>query len=856
MKDSDQRRERQSGGHASLLADKVPERIGPYRILEQLGEGGMGMVYLAQQEQPFRRRVALKIIKLGMDTREVIARFESERQALALMNHPHIARVFDAGTTEQGRPYFVMEHVAGIPITKYCDQHRLSIQERLQLFTQVCQAIHHAHQKGIIHRDIKASNVLVAVEEGKPVPKVIDFGVAKATNQRLTDKTLYTQLGTSIGTPEYMSPEQAESSGLDVDKTTDIYSLGILLYELLVGVFPFNLLMTKFDAMLRTIRDKEPPKLTTRLSSLGEKASEIAKRRHTDIRSLSRKLRGELDWITQKAMEKDRTRRYQTASELAADIGRYLKNEPVLAGPPSVVYRLRKFIVRHRAALAPVAWGGVVAALVVLLVGLNVGGVRERLFGSLTTPQITSLAVLPLENLSGDPEQDYFVDGMTEELIATLARVGALKVISPTSVMRYKGSDKPLPQIARELGVEAVIKGSVIRENGRVRIAAQLIHAPTNRHLWAGNYERDQRDAVTLQGEVALAVAREIEVVVTPEEVVWLAAERPVDPAVYEAYRRGRYFWSQRTTEGARKGIAYFQQAVQKDPDYAPAHVGLADSYLVLGSEGFLPHDEALRVSKTAALKALELDDSLAEAHASLGWIKTIEWDWLGAEREFERAIELNRNYAVAHHWYSRYLQSLGRHEKAIAEATRAQELDPFSWIIAGSLGGGYYHARRYDEAIEQFRKALQLNPSLGLIHWGFGMFYLQKGMYEEAIAAFQQAITWARAVSFPEWKIASFLGCAHAKAGRRDEARKILEELEGKAARGQVWPYGMAILYASLDDREPALQWLERALDDRIYEDAFAGLIKVDPLVDSLRSDPRFQALLRRMNFPEEVPR
>ncbi|MEE8201568.1 MAG: protein kinase, partial [Candidatus Acidoferrales bacterium] len=713
MKDSDQRRERQSQEQASLLADKVPERIGPYRILEQLGEGGMGMVYLAQQEQPFRRRVALKIIKLGMDTREVIARFESERQALALMNHPHIARVFDAGTTEQGRPYFVMEHVAGIPITKYCDQHRLSIQERLQLFTQVCQAIHHAHQKGIIHRDIKASNVLVAVEEGKPVPKVIDFGVAKATNQRLTDKTLYTQLGSSIGTPEYMSPEQAESSGLDVDKTTDIYSLGILLYELLVGVFPFNLLMTRFDAMLRTIRDKEPPKLTTRLSSLGEKASEIAKRRHTDIRSLSRKLRGELDWITQKAMEKDRTRRYQTASELAADIGRYLKNEPVLAGPPSVAYRLRKFAVRNKGALAPVAWGGVVAALVVLLVGLNVGGVRERLFGSLTTPQITSLAVLPLENLSGDPEQDYFVDGMTEGLIAAVAKIGALKVISPTSAMRYKGSDKPLPEIARELGVEAVIKGSVIRENGRVRIAAQLIHASTGRHLWAGNYERDQRDAVTLQGEVALAVAREIEVVVTPEEVVWLAAERPVDPAVYEAYRRGRYFWSQRTPEAVRKGIAYFQQAVQKDPDYAPAHAGLADSYLVIGSGGLLPHDEALRVSKTAALKALELDDSLAEAHASLGWIKTIEWDWLGAEREFERAIELNRNYAVAHHWYSRYLQSLGRHEKAIAEATRAQELDPFSWVIAGNLGGSYYHARRYDEAIEHFRRQLQLYPSL-----------------------------------------------------------------------------------------------------------------------------------------------
>ncbi len=345
--------------------DLPTERIGPYKVLEVLGEGGMGIVYLAEQEKPMRRRVALKIIRLGMDTREVIARFESERQALALMNHPNIAKVFDAGTTEQGRPYFVMEYVAGIPITEYCDKHRLSTPERLELFTQTCQAIQHAHQKGIIHRDIKPSNVLVSVQDGKGVPKVIDFGVAKATSQRLTEKTVFTQHGVLIGTLEYMSPEQAEMGGLDIDTTTDIYSLGVLLYTLLVGALPFDpkvLRKAGYNEMQRIIREEEPLKLSTRLSTLGEAAGEIANRRRTDTQSLRKQLRGDLDWIAMKAMEKSRIRRYAAASELAADIVRHLKNEPVVARPPSVAYHFHKFVTRHKGPF------GLAAALVVLLV--------------------------------------------------------------------------------------------------------------------------------------------------------------------------------------------------------------------------------------------------------------------------------------------------------------------------------------------------------------------------------------------------------------------------------------------------------------------------------------------------------
>lgn len=340
------------------------ERIGPYRLLEVLGEGGMGVVYLAQQEQPIRRRVALKLIKLGMDTKEVIARFETERQALAMMNHPNIASVLDAGATERGVPYFVMEHVAGIPIDDYCDRYRLSIPERLELMVMVCQAIQHAHQKGIVHRDLKPSNVLVCMQDGQPTPKVIDFGIAKATNQRLTERTLYTLQGSLIGTPDYMSPEQADPTGLDVDTRTDIYSLGVMLYKLLVGALPFDRPSEgpAAYAMLRLILHVEPPKLITRLYKMGETALRIAERRRTDIKSLGRQLRGDLDWITKRAMEKDPGRRYQSASELKADICRHLNNEAIVARPPSGVYQLRKMILRHKVGSA------FVAVLLVLLV--------------------------------------------------------------------------------------------------------------------------------------------------------------------------------------------------------------------------------------------------------------------------------------------------------------------------------------------------------------------------------------------------------------------------------------------------------------------------------------------------------
>ena len=341
-----------------MLVDRdMPELIDRYRLLQKLGEGGMGVVYEAEQRHPVQRRVALKIIRWGMDTKQVVARFTSERQALALMDHPCIAKVYDGGATEQGRPFFVMELVHGEPITAYCNRHRLSPPERLALFVKVCQGVQHAHQKGVIHRDLKPSNILVSTGDDGPTPKIIDFGVAKATSQRLTERTVFTELGQWIGTPEYMSPEQAELTGLDIDTRTDVYSLGVLLYELLVGAQPFDpqeLRGSGFDEMRRKIREQDPPRPSTRVGSLGAASTTAADSRRTDPRSLGRTLRGDLDWITMKALEKDRTRRYASASELAADLLHHLRHEPILAGPPGVGYRFRKMLLRHRGLVAAI----------------------------------------------------------------------------------------------------------------------------------------------------------------------------------------------------------------------------------------------------------------------------------------------------------------------------------------------------------------------------------------------------------------------------------------------------------------------------------------------------------------------
>jgi TolB-like protein/DNA-binding winged helix-turn-helix (wHTH) protein/Tfp pilus assembly protein PilF len=487
-------------------------------------------------------------------------------------------------------------------------------------------------------------------------------------------------------------------------------------------------------------------------------------------------------------------------------------------------------------------------ALVAVLVGLNVGGLRERLLGRAAPGQITSIAVLPLANLSGDPEQDYFVDGMTETLITELSKIRALTVISRQSVMQFKGTDKPLPEIARELNVDAVVQGSALHIGERVRITVQLIEAASDRNLWAENYDRELRDILALHSDVARAIASEIRIMLTPEEEARLARTRPVNPEAYEAYLKGRYFWNKRTEEGFKKAIGHFERAIASDPTYALAYSGVADSYILLGGAdyGALPPHEAIPKARSAALKALGIDSTIAEAHASMGGIKEqFEWDWNGSEREYKRALELNPSYATAHHWYAFLLMQVGQLEEALAEMKRAKELDPLSLIINADLGWAFYLARQYDDAISQLRSTLELDSKFVRARFLLGRVYTAEGMYEKAIPEFQKAVD----LSGNSPVYVAGLGYGYAAAGKKSKAIELLNELAERAKQEYVAPYDVALVYVGLDQVDQAFIWLEKAYE--VHSD-FKDELKLVPILDPLRDDPRFQDLLRRMNFPE----
>jgi TolB-like protein/DNA-binding winged helix-turn-helix (wHTH) protein/tetratricopeptide (TPR) repeat protein len=493
----------------------------------------------------------------------------------------------------------------------------------------------------------------------------------------------------------------------------------------------------------------------------------------------------------------------------------------------------------------PLRLGGLLA---MLLVGIGVGWLlwhrSMSQLGRAPKGRIQSLAVLPLENLSGDKEQQYFADGMTEALITDLGKVSALRVISRTSTMQYRGAKKPLPQIARDLNVDAVVEGAILRSGDRVRITAQLIQARTERHLWAEAYERNMRDILALQSEVARDITNEIQIKLTPQEQAHLASVHPVNPQAYEAYLRGRFYLEKWTGDGASAAIGYFQEATRIDPKYAEAYAGLAESYATFTP---LPPSEAIPKARIAVAKALELDEKLAEAHASLAIIRFFhDWDWSGAEREFKRAIELNPNYGEAHHFYSHYLMAMGRTADSLAESQRNLELDPLSPAPNLHLGWHYLFARQYDQAIEQERKTLQMDPNYVQAHDQLGRAYEQKGMYQEAVAEFRRAVT----LSGEETGSLVSLAHAYAVSGQKAEAKKLLVKLNARSKRGDDWPSGMAELYAGFGDKDKAFHWLEKGYEER--DTGMALLLKASPRLDPVRSDRRFQSLLHRAGLSE----
>lgn len=518
--------------------------------------------------------------------------------------------------------------------------------------------------------------------------------------------------------------------------------------------------------------------------------------------------------------------------------------DPAVTSPAAVP------IVVRRSQLWRVFLASVLAMSVVLaaLVALNVGNVRSRLFGKAPSAQIDSIAVLPLKNLSDDREQDYFADGMTEALITNLGNVSALRVISRTSVMRYKETKKPLPEIARELQVDALVEGTVARSGDRLRITANLIQASPERHVWAATYERDLREVLTLQNEVARSIAQQIEVKVTPEERARLSASHPVDAEAYKLYIKGRYFWVKRNRESFKLAMDYFQQAIDRDPSYAAPYSGLADCYVLFGSSfdvGGLAPSEVQPKAKSAALKALELDSSLSDAHNSLAYVKlTYDWDWQGAEAEFKRSLQLSPGYAHGHHWYAHLLLSAGRRDEALEESNRALELDPVSPIINLHLGWHYLYTKQYDRALEQLAKTLELDPNYALAHWYRGLAYEQKKMYREALREMNRA----KDLLPGNLAVQSDIGHVYAISGDKSSAERVIAELKNESGRRYVNQYELALIYVGLGQNDHAFESLDRAY--REHSDQLIYLA-VDPRLDSIRSDARFTELVRLVGIP-----
>jgi non-specific serine/threonine protein kinase len=767
---------------------EIGQAISHYKVLEKLGGGGMGIVYKAEDTK-LHRFVALKFLPEHLAADSVaLERFRREAYAASALNHPHICTIYDIDEHESVH-FIVMEFMQGTTLRQKMQGQPIQMEEILQLAVEIADGLEAAHVKGIIHRDIKPANIFLT-EHG--TAKLLDFGLAKllegprsgesAAPTAATEEML-TSPGSAVGTIAYMSPEQVR--GEELDARSDLFSAGVVLYEMATGRRPhegatsglvFHAILTQTPVAPKKVNPGVPKKL---------------------------------EKIIRKALEKDRRLRYQSASDLRADLQR-LKRD-LDSG------RMRT--PRPR-----------------------VNAPRES---RAVKPRIRSLAVLPLANLSHDPEQEYFADGMTEELITSLAKIGTLRVISRTSAMRYKGTDKSIPEVARELNVDGIVEGSVRRAGDRVRITAQLIRAATDTHLWAETYDRDLQDVMILQSEVACAIAGEIKVAITPKDKGRLVGARQINPAAYDAYLKGRFHWYKVTREDCDIAEKYYQLALEKDPNYALAHAGMAEVWYSRGDSGIIPAREAYPKALAAISKALELDSSLAGVHVALAAIRLGEWDWDSCEREYQRAIQLNPNAADAHFFYADYLLCMGRPQEALGEVNRCLALDPLNFFFHGFFGWYLIYLSRYDEAVEQLHKALGMEPNFPAAHMGLWGAFFKKGMPEQALA---EAKTFFSLLG--DHEVTEALATGYAEVGYTEAMRCAAGKLSTRAELSHVPAVRVARLYAHAADSENTLAWLQRAYEARELPMVHLG-VAWD--WEFLRSDPRFQALLRKMNFPEK---
>jgi serine/threonine-protein kinase len=803
---------------AQLYIDQMSippgKAFGHYEVLSPLGTGGMGEVYLAR-DTLLDRQVALKFLPADIaHDQQRLRRFVQEAKAASSLTHPNIAHIYEIGEAD-GTRFIAMEYVEGKSLDQRINGAPLKTTEMLQIASQAADALSEAHAKGIVHRDIKSANIMLTT---RGQVKVLDFGLAKilSSSESPGVTEVPTQLKTTpglvIGTLPYMSPEQA--LGQEIDHRSDIFSLGVVLYEMATGRLPFS--------------GKTAPETISLITSAQPVA---AARFNYDLPT-------EFDRIIRKCLEKDRERRYQSATDLVVDLENLRRDSQ--SGATVVQRRAAGSLRESRRSLL-----FVVALIALVLTAGLVLFYWTKTRSQRGSQHIESIAVLPFVNSSGDLNSEYLSDGVTESIINSLSQLPRLRVMARTTVFRYKGKEVEPETVGRELQVDAVLTGRVLRQGDTLIVQADLMNVADGSQLWGEHYTRKLVDVFAIQDEIAQQITDRLRLRLTGAEQKLVTKHYTESTEAYDLYLQGRYFWGKRNQEGFEKAVEYYQQAVTLDPNYALAYVGLASSYASLGGVlGYRAPKETFPKSKEFALKAIALDETLAEAHSELAtYALNYEWNWSEAEREYKRAIEINPNYGFAHSGYGTYLEALGRFDEAISERQLAYKFDPLSPFAAADVGYPNYYARRYDVAVQHYQKGLELDPNFSWGHLWIGQVYVAKGMFKEALDEISQAIK----LSGGDTRAKATLGYAYAVSGRREDALKVLDELKNASQQRYVSPYYIALIYVGLGQDQEAIAWLQKARDER---QPYLILMKVEPVFDRLHSNSEFIAIERSVGL------
>ncbi len=801
----------------------VGKVISHYRVEEHLGGGGMGVVYRAQDLR-LGRNVALKFLppELVRD-HQILERFQREARSASALNHPNICTIYEIDESE-GHPFIAMEFLEGQTLKQLITGKPLASTQILDITLQIADGLDAAHESGIIHRDLKPANIFLT-RRGQA--KVLDFGLAKlVSNPRvaeevsssalptLSDGEQLTGTGTALGTVAYMSPEQAR--GAELDLRSDLFSLGAVLYEMATGrlAFGFGTTAVVFEAILN--------------------------RTPMPVARLNPDLIPDLGWIIAKLLEKDRRLRYQSAAELRADLKRVKRDSessgvPTLEEPERPKSRLR----------SPALIAAVTCALLVVLVALSPRSWRERLWNGFASPGIRSVAVLPFVNVGANPNIEYLSDGVTDGIISSLSRIPDLRVMARNTVFSYKGREISAQKVGKDLGVDAVLLGRVTQHGDTLTIQTDLVSVADGSELWGEQYNRKVADLLSVQEDISNEIYYNLRPRLTGKEAHPLTKHYTENPEAYQLYLQGLYYWNRRTEAGFTKAIDYFNQAVERDPNYALAYAGLADAYNFLGDSGYAAPKQVRQNAKSAAMQALKIDEMLPEAHISLALVlEGYDWDWPGAEREFKRALQLDPNSASAHQWYGDFLIRMGRLDEAKAELKKAQGLDPLSLPINTAVGLQLYFSRQYDLAIQQLRKTLDLDPNFVPAQHALESAYAQSGMYREAVGERQKVLTLS---GNPD--LAAAIGEDYRKSGYTGVLQSSLEGLEEVSKQRYVSPYNIARIHARLQEKDQTVTWVEQAFNER---DSQLTYLKVEPAFDEIRSDPRFHDWLQRLGMAQ----